>query len=83
MRKLYVETITLFVGGGGCSRQVWLCSHAEACSLTFSLKVLRCAEGGGGGLVRAAWWQVSLPKPLVLTCSCIACPLVGVSPYWW
>ena len=34
-------------------------------------------------LARAAWWQVSLPKLLVLTCSCLACPLVGVGPYGW
>ena len=28
---------------GGCSRQVWRCGRAEACSLYSSLKVLRCA----------------------------------------
>jgi len=42
-------------GVGGCSRQVWRCGRSEACSLSSSLKELRCAVGGGGGgLVRAA-----------------------------
>ena len=27
--------------------------------------------------------SVDLPKLLVLTCSCLACPLVGVGPYGW
>ena len=27
--------------------------------------------------------SVDLPKFLVLTCSCLACPLVGVGPYGW
>jgi len=26
---------------------------------------------------------MDLPKLLVLTCSCLACPLVGVGPYAW
>ena len=27
--------------------------------------------------------SLDLPKLLVLTCSCLACPLVGVGPYGW
>ena len=68
--------------GGGCVQQVWRCRRAGACSLSFCLKVLCFAKGGRGGrLDRAAWLKVSLPKLLVLTCSCLACPLVGVGPY--
>ena len=26
---------------------------------------------------------MDLPKLLMLTCSCLACPLVGVGPYGW
>jgi len=41
------------MGVGGCSRQVWRCGRADACSLTSSLKMLHCAGRGGG---------VSIPK---------------------
>ena len=34
---------------GGCFRQVWHCRCVEACSLTYSLKVLHCVGRGGGG----------------------------------
>jgi len=76
------QTITLFVEGGGF-RQVWRCRRAEACSLTFSLKVLLLYYAWEGSSVL---WKckheasVDLPK---LTCSCLACPLIGVGPYGW
>jgi len=44
------QTITLFGGWGGCSQQVWRCRRAEACSLTFSLKLLRYLGWGEGGV---------------------------------
>jgi len=47
------------LGGGGCSRQVWRCSRAEACTLNFFLIVPRLSRGV---VVRAAWWQVYLPR---------------------
>ena len=46
---LYVVCCAVTSEGGGYSQLVCYCGSAEACFLTFSLKVFSCAVRGGVG----------------------------------
>jgi len=65
------------VGGVGEVVALWSCGGLSSVLLLDGAAL--CGQGvGPSGLVAG-----SLPKLLVLTCSCLTGPLVGVGPYVW